>query len=98
MVHPIAANGTRGLDSHSMKTASAIETEVECRRSPLTGFWRVLWNAIRLHIAAVLLLLEPVVGFIFVLGLLLGVLASILFDDSPAGPPFPLAAPLRSSP
>jgi len=51
----------------------------------------LLWNGIRLPIAAVLLLLEPIVGFICGAGLVLGVLASILFEISAVGPRFPFA-------
>jgi hypothetical protein len=72
-----------------MKAAPAIETEFECRRSPLVAAGRVLWNAIRLPIAGVLLLLEPIVRLICGLGLVLGVLASILFEISAVGPRFP---------
>jgi len=57
----------------------------------------LLWNGIRLPIAAVLLALEPVVGFICSLGLVLGVLACILFELSAAGPRFPLAKMLSVS-
>jgi len=52
-----------------MKAAPTIETQFEYRRSFLAGAGRVLWNVIRLPIAAVLILLEPVVGFICGLGL-----------------------------
>ncbi len=45
-------------------------------------------------IAGVLLLLEPVVGLVCGLGLVLGVLASILFEISAAGPKFPFAEAL----
>ena len=50
---------------------------------------QLLWNGVRLPIAAVLLMLEPVVGFVCGLGLVLGVLASILFEISAVGPRFP---------
>ena len=49
----------------------------------------MLWNVIRLPIAVVLVQLEPVVGFICGLGLVLGVLASFLFEISAVGPRFP---------
>jgi hypothetical protein len=67
-----------------------METEFECRRPFLETAVRVLWNAVRLPIAAVLLALEPIVGFICGLGLVLGVLACILFEMSAVGPRFPL--------
>jgi hypothetical protein len=71
-----------------MKAAPIIETQFEYRRSFLAGAGRVLWNVIRLPIAAVLVQLEPVVGFICGLGLVLGVLTSILFEISAVGPRF----------
>jgi hypothetical protein len=80
-----------------MKAAPTIETEFEYRRSLLAGAVRVLWNAISLPIAAVLLLLEPVVRFICGLGLVLGVLASILFEMSAVGPKFPFVKVLEIS-
>jgi hypothetical protein len=55
---------------------------------------QLLWNAVRLAVAAVLLALEPVVGFICGLGLVLGVLASILFEMSAVGARFPFAKAL----
>jgi hypothetical protein len=55
---------------------------------------QLLWNGIRLPIAAVLLALEPIVGFICGLGLVLGVLASILFEISAVGPTFPFVKAL----
>jgi hypothetical protein len=71
-----------------MKTASTFETEFMNMRWFLASTGRVLWNAMRLPIAAVLLLLEPVVRFICGLGLVLGVLTSILFEISAVGPRF----------
>jgi hypothetical protein len=50
---------------------------------------QLLWNGVRLPIAAALLALEPIVGFICGAGLVLGVLASILFEISAVGPRFP---------
>lgn len=79
----------KGLESQAMKAAPIIETQFEHRRSFLEGASRVLWNAIRLPIAAVLILLEPVVGSICGLGMVLGVLTSILFEISAVGPRFP---------
>jgi hypothetical protein len=51
---------------------------------------QLLWKGARLPIAALLLLVEPVVGAICGSGLVLGVLASILFEIS-VGPRFPFA-------
>jgi hypothetical protein len=55
---------------------------------------QLLWNGVRLPIAAVLLALEPIVGFICGAGLVLGVLASILFEISAVGPRFPFVKAL----
>jgi hypothetical protein len=74
-----------------MKAARIIETGSEYRRPLLATAARVLWKAVRLPIAAVLLAVEPIVGFICGLGLVLGVLASILFEISAVGPRFPFA-------
>ena len=72
-----------------MKTARIVETEFEYRLPFVATAAPVLWNAVRLPIAAVLLALEPIVGFICGAGLVLGVLASILFEISAVGPRFP---------
>lgn len=80
-----------------MKTARIVETEFQYRRLFLATAARVLWNAVRLPIAGVLLALEPIVGFICGLGLVLGVLACILFEISAVGPRFPLAKMLSIS-
>lgn len=80
-----------------MKAASIIETHFEHRLPFLAAAGRVLWNVIRLPIAAVLILLEPVVGFICGLGMVLGVLTSILFEISAVGPRFPFLKALGIS-
>jgi hypothetical protein len=80
-----------------MKIARIVGAEFEYRRPFLATAVRVLWNVVRLPIATVLLALEPVVGFICGLGLVLGVLACILFEISAVGPRFPLAKMLGIS-
>jgi hypothetical protein len=80
-----------------MNTAQGMETEIVYGRAVLAGAARVLWNAVRLPIAAVLLALEPIVGFVCGAGLVLGVLACILFEMSAAGPRFPFAKALGIS-
>jgi hypothetical protein len=80
-----------------MKSARTMETEFEYTRPLLTGAVRVLWNVVRLPIAAVLLALEPIVGFICGAGLVLGVLAAILFEFSAVGPRFPFVKVLGIS-
>jgi len=79
----------KDLESQAMKTAPIIEARFAYRRSFLVSAARVLWNVIRLPIAAMLVFLEPVVGLICGLGLVLGVVASILFEMSAVGPRFP---------
>jgi hypothetical protein len=78
-----------------MKVATTAAFEYS--RSFLLGVGRVLWNAIRLPIAAVLLLLEPVVSFVCGLGLVLGIFACVVFEMSAVGPRFPLAKALGIS-
>jgi hypothetical protein len=58
---------------------------------------QLLWNGVRLPVAAGLLALEPLVGFICGAGLVLGVLASILFEMSAVGPRFPFVKALCTS-
>jgi hypothetical protein len=86
-----------GLESHPMKTALIIATEFDYRGSFLARAGRVLWNAIRLTVAAALVLVEPIVGFVCGLGLVLGVIVSILFEISIVGPKFPFLKVLSIS-
>jgi len=72
-----------------MKTSHSMETGFNDARPLLAGTVRILWNAMRLPIAAALLTLEPVVGFVCGAGLVLGILASVLFEMSAVGPRFP---------
>jgi hypothetical protein len=97
MTDILASDSSKELESPPMKTAPTFETEVKCRRWFLAGTSRVLWNAVRLPIAAVLLLLEPVVSFICGLGLVLGVLTSFLFEFSVVGPRFPFVKAIAIS-
>ncbi len=73
-----------------MKTARVVETEFEYRRPFVATAVRVLWNAMRLPIAAVLLALEPIVGFICGAGLVLGLITCVIFELSAVAPRFPL--------
>lgn len=50
---------------------------------------RLLWNAARMPVLAILLLLEPAVRLICSLALVLGVFASVMFEISAAGSRFP---------
>jgi hypothetical protein len=81
----------------NMKTARIMPTDVEYRRPYVAAAVRVLWNAVRLPIVAALLALEPLVGLICGAGLVLGVLACILFEISSVGPRFPLVKALSIS-
>ncbi len=51
---------------------------------------RVLWKAICLPVAVGLLLLEPLVGILCSLVVVLGIVACVIFLASPAGVHFPL--------
>jgi hypothetical protein len=73
-----------------MKTARTLQAEFEYRRPFPAGAGRVLWKAIRLPVAGVLLLLEPVVNFICSAGLVLGLIACVIFELSAVAPRFPL--------
>lgn len=50
---------------------------------------RALWKAVCFPIAAALLLLEPVVGFVCGVMMFGGILAAVAFEISAAGPSFP---------
>jgi hypothetical protein len=51
---------------------------------------QLIWNGLRLPIACVLLLLEPVVNFICSAGLVLGLVTCVIFELSAVAPRFPL--------
>jgi hypothetical protein len=80
-----------------MKTSYNMETGFNYARPLLAGTVRVLWSAVRLPIAAALLALEPIVGFVCGAGLVLGTVASILFEMSAVGPRYPFAKVLGIS-
>jgi exosortase/archaeosortase len=80
-----------------MKASHSMETGFIYGRPWLAATVRVLWNAVRLPIAAALLALEPVVGLVCGAGLVLGIFASVLFEMSVVGPRFPLARVLGIS-
>ena len=58
---------------------------------------RICWNAIRVPVLGVLLLLEPVVRIVCSCALVLGVLASVVFELSAVGPRFPFLLMLGAS-
>jgi hypothetical protein len=80
-----------------MKTARIMATDFEYRRPYVAAVARVVWKAVRLPITAVLLALEPLVALVCGAGLVLGVLACILFEISSVGPRFPLVRALSIS-
>jgi hypothetical protein len=51
---------------------------------------RVLWKVIRVLVVGGLLLLEPLVGVLCSLAVVLGIVACVIFLASPAGAHFPL--------
>lgn len=58
---------------------------------------RILGKAVRLSLLGVLSLLEPIVRSLLSLGMMLGIVVSVLFESSAAGPRFPFAAMLAAS-
>lgn len=58
---------------------------------------RLCWNAVRLPLLAVLVLIEPAVRIVCSVALLLGVVASIAFEFSAVGPRFPFLGMLSVS-
>ena len=63
----------------------------------LTGSARVLWKVVLFPIAATLLLLEPVVGFVCGVMMFGGIFAAIVFEVSAVGPRFPFLVVLGLS-
>lgn len=57
----------------------------------------LLWNIIRAPILIVLVFCEPIVGFICVAVMILGVFVSILFEISAVGPRFPFLGMMSAS-
>ena len=80
-----------------MKTSHRVDTGFNDARPWLAGTVRVVWNGVRLAVAATLLALEPVVGFVCGAGLVFGILVSVLFEMSAVGPRFPFAKVLGIS-
>lgn len=58
---------------------------------------RLCWNAIRVPVLGVLLLLEPAVRIVCSCALVLGVLVSVVFELSAVGPRFPFLPMLGAS-
>jgi hypothetical protein len=58
---------------------------------------RLFWNAIRLPVLGALVLMEPVVRIVCSCALILGVIASVVFELSAVGPRFPFLVMLGAS-
>jgi hypothetical protein len=58
---------------------------------------RFFWNAIRIPVLGALVLIEPIVRIVCSCALVLGVIASVVFELSAAGPGFPFLLMLGAS-
>ncbi len=58
---------------------------------------RWLWNIVRAPVLGVLVLCEPIVRWLCATIMVLGVLASVLFEISAAGPRFPFLGMMSAS-
>jgi hypothetical protein len=58
---------------------------------------RLFWNAIRIPVLGALILIGPVVRIVCSCGLILGVIASVVFEVSAVGPRFPFLVMLGAS-
>jgi hypothetical protein len=58
---------------------------------------RLFWNAIRLPVLGALVLMEPVVRIVCSCALILGIIASVVFELSAVGPRFPFLVMLGAS-
>ena len=57
----------------------------------------MFWNAIRVPVLGALVLIEPVVRIVCSCALILGVIASVVFELSAVGPRFPFLVMLGAS-
>jgi hypothetical protein len=58
---------------------------------------RLFWNAIRVPILGALVLIEPIVRIVCSCALILGIIASVVFELSAVGPRFPFLLMLAAS-
>jgi hypothetical protein len=58
---------------------------------------RLFWNAIRVPVLGALVLIEPVVRILCSCALILGIIASVVFELSAVGPRFPFLVMLGAS-
>lgn len=58
---------------------------------------RLFWNAIRVPVLGTLVLIEPVVRIVCSCALILGIIASVVFELSAVGPRFPFLVMLGAS-
>lgn len=61
------------------------------------GGWRFLWQLVRAPLLGILMLLEPLVRYLLGLAMVLGIVASVIFELSAAGSRFPFLAMLAGS-
>jgi hypothetical protein len=57
----------------------------------------LFWNAIRVPVLGALVLIEPVVRIVCSCALILGIIASVVFELSAVGPRFPFLVMLGAS-
>jgi hypothetical protein len=80
-----------------MNTSQRIETDSVFSTFRLRDIPRLLWNVLRFPLLGILLLLEPVVRYTFSVAMVLGIITSVAFEISAAGPRFPFLAMLALS-
>jgi len=73
------------------------ETVFNVGRAVVAGATQGFWRIARFLLLAVLTLLEPVVRYVFGLAMVLGIVVSVMFEFSAAGPRFPFLAMMAGS-
>lgn len=58
---------------------------------------RLFWNALRVPVLGALVLIEPIVRVVCSVALILGIVASVVFELSAVGPRFPFLVMLGAS-
>jgi len=58
---------------------------------------RLFWNALRIPVLGALVLIAPIVRFVCSCALVLGIIASVVFEVSAVGPRFPFLLMLGAS-
>ena len=80
-----------------MRMSPRIESELEFKGSAPSSAARSIWKVVRLPLVGMLMLLEPAVRYICSLAMVLGIIASVAFEISAAGPRFPFFGMLALS-